>query len=116
MPDPYKSDAINPKLPSINASRRLTSSRESTVGTRCGRLARTIVSIHGNSIDKTSRYRNNKADSAWFWVPAATCPWVASVLRKPSTSATSMSRGCRLSFAKMKRRIQPTYACSVRRL
>ena len=35
-------------------------------GKRCGRLARTISSIHGRSTARTSRYRKSRALNAWF--------------------------------------------------
>lgn len=44
---------------------------------------------------KTSRYKNSKALRAWLLVEAETCRSVASMVKKASTSAAPMSRGCR---------------------
>ncbi len=46
--------------------------------------------------------------SAWFCVEAATRPAVARALRERVTSAAPISRGWRLPWNRMKRRIQPT--------
>jgi len=48
----------------MQANRRDTSSRDKTVGTRCGRFARVTSFIHGSSARNTSRYKNSSADSA----------------------------------------------------
>lgn len=55
IPLPYSRLAISQHGPSSTASKRATSSRESTTGIRLGRLARTRFSIHGNSMRSTSR-------------------------------------------------------------
>ena len=107
IPVPYSRRATTPARPSIPASSDATSRRESTVGTRAGRLARTTSSIHGRRIPSTSRYRNSSADRAWFWVLAATPPSTASVVRNRSTSTAPIVRGWRLPLARMNRRIHP---------
>src|SRR3989454_1821467 len=52
--------------PSSRRSTARTSSRVRTTGKRCGRLARTISSIHGRSTARTSPYRKRRALNAWF--------------------------------------------------
>lgn len=64
MPVPYSRLAISQVRPSIIESSRRTSSIDSTVGSRRGRLARSTEAIHGKSTRSTSRYRNISADSA----------------------------------------------------
>ena len=64
MPVPYASRKIKPDVPSRWESTACTSSRVNTTGKRWGRLALTTLSSHGNSIFKTSRYKNRIADSA----------------------------------------------------
>lgn len=93
--------------PSICARIAFTSGTDSTVGNLRGRLARVRWSSQGSSMSRTSRYRNRSADRAWFCVLAATLPSLASAERKDSISGAPMSRGWRLPFARMNRRIQP---------
>src|SRR5438093_3086834 len=73
-------------VPSSRRSTARTSSRVRTTGKRCGRLARTISSIHGRSTARTSPYRKSRALNAWFCVDAATFPSTARELRKRVTS------------------------------
>jgi hypothetical protein len=79
-------------------------------GQPLGHFARTTPSSQGRSISSTSLYRNRRALSAWFWVEAATCPSTARDVRNFMTSGARISAGWRLSWKKMKRRIQATYA------
>ena len=61
---PYNNPASSQVTPLICASSACTSSRLSTVGSRSGRFARRMSSIHGNCCSNTSRYRNSNAASA----------------------------------------------------
>ena len=93
-----------------------TSSRLSTTGTRVGTRARATRSISPTSMWRTSRYRNSSPLSAWFCVDALTRRRTASHVRNAETSAAPMVEGCAFPWNTMNRRIQWTYASSVRRL
>jgi len=54
MPVAYSRPAISHRVPSSHASSATTSASESTTGTRAGRFARTIPSIHGSALCNTS--------------------------------------------------------------
>jgi hypothetical protein len=58
--------------------------------------------------------RESRVARAWFCVEALTWLAVASDDRNAETSEAPIPTGCRLWWNKMYRRIQPTYASSVR--
>jgi hypothetical protein len=73
---------------------RLTSSRLSTTGTRCGVFARATGSSRPRSFWSTCLYRKRIALSAWFCVDALMRWLVASHDRNDVTSDAPMWSGC----------------------
>ncbi len=107
--------AISSWAPFICPRKRITSSRHSTTGKHYGRFVRRMSCIHGRSVSSTSRYRNSSADEAWFCVDAAMfrpAP-VRSEIPRPHAHAP-LSRGWRVPLARMKCRVHPFDAVSVR--